>query len=288
MKKILLTGGGGFFASRFAEYYKDKYEIYPIRREELDITDENKVIQSLELYKPDYVIHTAAIADTGRCEKNPELSYSINVTGSINVAKGCALTNSRMIYLSSEQIFNGNSESGPYSEIDIPNPNTVYGKHKLEAEEEVKKIHGDVSILRFTWLFGLPERNGKINANIVWNTVQAAMKREKIKVPAFEFRGMTYIYDLLEKFESILKLPADTYHTGSENNLSTYEVSKLILAEMGLGEKANDIIEKDTERYKVSPRDLRITNEKLSNMGIEFLTTEEGIRKCIKDFGFKF
>lgn len=287
MDKILITGGKGFFASRFNEHYKHKYDIVSLSKEELNITEENKVISKIKEVNPKFIIHTAAIADTQVCEKNPDYSFEINVTGSKNIAKASDLVNAKLIHISSEQIYNGNLEEGPYSETTIAVPDTVYGKQKLLGEQEVSKITDEAWILRFTWLFGFPEKCGKVNANIMWNITRALLKGESIKVPAYEYRGMTYIYDLLENFNKIFDIPFGIYNTGSENNLSTYEVAKIILEEMNLSHKIEDILIKDEERFKERKRDLRISNLKFKNNGIMFLQTEEAVKKCIKDFGFR-
>lgn len=284
MKKILITGSTGFLASRFINKFNKKYNIIPITRNDLDINNENAVITLLTNHNADYVIHTAAIADTGICENDPDLSFQVNVKASLNVAKGCKISNSKLIYLSSEQVYNGNIECGPYSETCIPAPNTVYGKHKLEAEKEIQNILNDVVILRLTWLFGLPERNRKVNSNIIWNVVKAALKNDPLKLPMHEFRGMTYVYDILDAFPQILDLPSGIYNTGSENNLSTYDAACLILKKMGLEHKIPELLIKDTEKYKDNPRDLRISNAKLRNHSIIIGDTSEGIERCINDF----
>lgn len=284
MEKILITGSNGFLASRFINHFKNKYNIIPINRNDLDITKEADVVSTLTKHNADYVIHTAAIADTGLCENNPDLSFEVNVKASLNIAKGCKISNSKLIYLSSEQIYNGNVEAGPYSETCTPLPNTVYGKHKLQAEKEIQNILNDAVILRLTWLFGVPEKNRKTNSNILWNVVKNVLKNEPLKLPIYEFRGMTYIYDILDAFPHILTLPDGIYHTGSENNLSTYDTASLILKEMGLEHKIPQLLIKDTEKYKEIPRDIRIKNTKLKNNNIIIGNTSEGIKKCIKDF----
>ena len=286
MKKILVTGAGGFFASRFCEYYKDTYKIIPLKRNDLDIRDENKVIELIKEANPDYVLHTAAIADTGKCEEDKQSSFDINVKGSINIAKSCSICNAKMIHLSTEQIFNGNSEAGPYSEETIPQPNTTYGKHKLQAENEINNILEEAWILRLTWLFGFPERFGRVNPNIVWNVLSAALRNKKIRIPSNEYRGMTYVYNLLNNIPKILELPYGVYHSGSENNLSTYNIAEIVVDELGLSYRVDDIIERDEEKFKDSPRDLRISNRKLRSFGVEFSSTEEGISQCVKEFGY--
>lgn len=287
MKKILLTGANGFFASRFSEFYKNEYEIIALGRQELDITVESQVISSFEQHKPEYVIHTAAIADTAKCESNPEMSHKVNVEGSINIAKGCAYIGTKLVYLSTEQIFNGNIESGPYGEETKPVPNTTYGKHKLEAETKIMEITKDYWILRLTWLFGFPERNKRINASILWNTLRALLEDKVYKVPVYEYRGMTYVYELIENIPRILDIPYGIYHAGSENNETTYNIVKIIMEEMGLSDRMKQVIQKDEEKFKEQARDLRITNRKLKDHGIFFKETKDALCQCINDFNFK-
>jgi dTDP-4-dehydrorhamnose reductase len=234
------------------------------------------------------VLHTAALAATQDCEDNPEKAYDINVNGSIYIAEACRETEAKLFHFSTEQIFNGNKEKGPYNEDTVPCPSTVYGENKLEAENRIREILDNVWILRLTWLFGFPEKDSRVNPNILLNVLKALLKNEKTKFPANEYRGMTYVYDLISNFEKIFQIPWGTYHTGSENNLSTYDTACTVLNEMGLGSRKDEIIEKDTEKYKENPRDLRISNSKLRDYGISFMTTEEGIKKAIKDFNFRF
>lgn len=287
MDTLLVTGKNGFFASRFIEYYKDKYNIIALSHSDLDITDEKQTIAAILKYSPTYLVHSAALSDTGTCERNPEKSLEINVRGSINVARGCLAAKTKLIYLSSDQVYNGNTEPGPYNEECIAIPNTVYGNHKMQAENSVIGVIQNVVILRLTWLFSLPERHKKINSNIIWNIVKSAMKNEYIKFPACEYRGMTYIYDLLKNFDKILNLPSGIYNAGSENNLSTYEIAGVVLKEMGLNDRIEEILIKDVEKFKIQNRDLRISNNKLKNYNIYFKSTEEAVRNCVNDFSFK-
>lgn len=288
MEKILMTGGKGFFCTRLSNFYKDKYEILALGREELDIVDSDKVLRKFKEFKPDYVVHAAAIAVTDFCDKHPKVARKINVDGAVNVAKACKEVNAKLIFISSEQVFNGNVERGPYDENSIPNPNTVYGQNKLEAEELLKDIIDELWILRFTWQFGLPERGFKTSSNILWGTIESIIKGEKIKAPVNEYRGMTYVYEMIEQFDKVFSIPYGTYHVGSRNDLSRYDVVKLIIKEMGLEHRIDDILEADTEKYKDNPRDIRVNTEKISKYGITFGTTEEGIKRCLNEYKLKF
>jgi len=284
MEKILITGGNGFFATRLTKHYENKYEILAVDKDVVDITDEDKVIKVMKEFKPNYVIHTAAIAVTEFCNEHPEIAYDINVKGATNIAKACENVNAKMIFMSTEQVFNGNTEGGPYTENDVPVPDTEYGKNKLEAEGLLREILDELWVLRFTWMFGVPEKGLSINANILWDTTKSIIKGEKIKAPVNEYRGMTYVNEVIENFDKIFKIPYGTYHIGSMNDLNRYEVAELILKEMGIEHRQNELLEKDEKKYKDNKRDIRLNTEKIAKAGLAFVTTEEGIKNCIKDY----
>ena len=284
MKRVLLTGGNGFIGSRFRETQHHRFEILATGKNELNILNRCKVEDALIMFKPDYVIHAAAIALTDFCNENPDKCREINVTGAVNVAEACKKTGSKMIFLSTEQVFNGNSEPGPYNEEQTPVPDTIYGKNKLEAENLIKSILDDYLILRFTWMFGIPERNKPVVANIFWNTVESVLKGEQIKVPANEFRGLTYVNELMDQFDKIMDLPTGTYHVGSNNGKSRYDIVCHILNRMGLENRIEELIIKDKEKYKDHPRDARLDTSLIQSEGIVFSDTPEAVNRCIREY----
>ncbi|MGH4138737.1 SDR family oxidoreductase [Clostridium sp.] len=287
MKKILLTGGNGFFCTRFAHRYNNTYEILSASSSMLDITDETQVNETIKNFNPHYVIHAAAKASTQFCDKNPELAHKINVTGALNVAKACKQVHAKMIFLSTEQVFNGNVESGPYTEDSIPCPDTMYGKNKLEAEGLLKEILDELWVVRFTWLFGMPERNCSMSPNILWGTLTDIMQGKKSKVTNNEYRGLTYVHEVIDQFPMIFKIPYGTYHMGSHNSLSRYDICSLIFKEVGLEHRINELLEVDTEKYKDCPRDVRLCTDKIKSYGLKFSESTDGIKKCLNEFKIK-
>lgn len=284
MKKVLVTGCNGFLASRFNEYYKDKYDILALSHKELDITNENQVYDFFKNNNIDIVFHSAAISDTGRCQRENRLAQEINVGGTINIAKGCELNNSTLIFASSDQLYAGNEEEGPYKEDIILRPNNIYGNTKLEAEKEIKNRLEKYYNLRLTWMFSYAERNKRVNTNIITNILNAALKGEKISLATNEYRGISYVYEVIENIEKLMNIPFGDYNFGSENDVCTYDIGCSVLENLGLQNRIEDIIIKDTERFKNKKRDLRINNKKLRDNGIYFDNTGESISRFIKEF----
>ncbi len=282
-KKILITGAKGFFGTRFINRYQNEFEIAGLDVQQLDITDKAAVDATFAEFKPDYVIHAAAIAVTDFCNKHPDVAHKVNVQGAINVANACKANGSKLVFISTEQVFNGNEEAGPYSELDTPVPDTVYGQNKLEAEGELKSILDEMWILRFTWLFGLPERNTTINPNVVWNTLQALTNGEVMQERRNEFRGLTYVHELIEQFPKIFTIPYGTYHTGAHNPASRYDIAEHILSELGQKER---LPERLNANDAPKTRDVRLDTSKLADQGVVFTESKDAITKCLKEFHF--
>lgn len=284
MKKILLTGGKGFFGSRFVAQYRHTYDIVSTDVQDLNVLDPEGIDRAFTLIKPDIVIHAAAIALTGFCNENPEKCREINVTGALNIARAAEKFNSSMIFISSEQVFNGNEEPGPYKETDIPVPDTVYGKNKLEAEGELAKILEKLWVLRFTWMFGVPQKRLPVVQNIIWDSIKSLMSGDKIYASPREFRGLTYVDEMVEQFDKVFELPYDTYHMGARNDLSRYDIIHHIFEEVGAGERIDELLIEDNSRYLERPRDVRLDTAKITSFGFSFSDSTEAVSRCIKDY----
>ncbi|NWJ62860.1 NAD(P)-dependent oxidoreductase [Vibrio parahaemolyticus] len=282
-KKILITGARGFFGTRFINRYHNEFDILGLDVEQLDITNKSAVDTTFAEFKPDFVIHAAAIAVTDFCNQHPDIAHKVNVQGAINVASACKANGSKLVFISTEQVFNGNIEAGPYSEQDTPVPDTVYGQNKLEAEGELRSILEDMWILRFTWLFGLPERNTTINPNVVWNAMQALTNGEVMQERRNEFRGLTYVHELIEQFPTIFTIPYGTYHTGANNPVSRYEVAEHILTELEQQSRLDHLLQANDAP---KTRDVRLNTNKLAGQGVVFTESKAAITKCLQEFHY--
>lgn len=134
-KKILITGSSGFLGSRLAYYYRNKYDLLLPTHNELNVSREDMVKAYLEEQRPEVVIHCAALSHTGYCEQHPEESHRTNVQGTVRMAKACKQTGAKLIFMSSDQVYNGTPLRGALKEEVALQPVNVYGRHKLEAEQ---------------------------------------------------------------------------------------------------------------------------------------------------------
>ena len=137
---ILLTGGSGLFGTIFLKKNKKiKKNIHSPSSSVLDITNKKNTTLYLKKYKPKLIIHAAALVGIKYCEKNKLLCKKINVDGTKNVVLYAKKNNVRLIYISTDYVFDG--RKGNYSENDLPNPQSIYGKSKLSAEKIVKLLN---------------------------------------------------------------------------------------------------------------------------------------------------
>lgn len=287
MSRILITGDRGFFGARFHAMYDHVHTILGIDVDDVDIVDADAVKRTVAGFRPELVIHAAAITSTEFSNAHPELTRRINVDGAVNVAQAAESVGARMIFFSTEQVFNGNPGPGPFTESHDPVPNTMYGQTKLEAEARIRDVIEQLWILRFTWLFGLPERAMPVNPNILWNTVQIALSGVRTPVATREYRGHTYGYDMIDAVLRVPEIPGGTYHIGSRNDLDRYDITCHILREMGLADRVDSLVEPDTQKYSAAPRDVRLDTSRIGALGIAFEESREALSRALSEFSLR-
>ena len=129
------------------------HEVFIADLPEVDITDGRSIGQAVAAFRPDVVIHCAAMTQVDACETDPDTAYRINALGSAYVAQAAARQGARMIAISTDYVFDGLSDR-PYHEFDCPAPKTVYGASKRAGEQAVQAHCPDHTIVRIAWLYG--------------------------------------------------------------------------------------------------------------------------------------
>ena len=286
MKKIVITGGSGFIGTRFYQMYKHAFDIKALGSKDLDVTDKDAVDAYMDQEKPDYVFHFAGIPNQQFCMEHPDKAYAVNVSGALYMAEACQRVGAKMVFASTEQLFNGSKEPGPYTEESTPVPDTVYGQNKWEVEQKLPDILDEYWIVRFTWMFGLPEKDCAGGSNILMDTLKAVLHKQVVKASEYEFRGMTDVDELCKNLVKLLDLPYDTYNMGSTNNNGRYEIVRFIMEEIGIPkERIQELLVADNSKFNENHyRELRLDNTKAKNAGMVFTDTKEAIHNCLKRF----
>ncbi|MDD6733189.1 MAG: dTDP-4-dehydrorhamnose reductase [Lachnospiraceae bacterium] len=232
----------------------------------LDITDEDKVFEVMEAQKPDVVIHCAAwtAVDLAEEEDKQKLVYAVNVTGTKNIANACKKTGSKMIYLSTDYVFNGQGDKPWEADCKDYAPLSVYGKTKLEGELFVSSILERYFIVRIAWVFGL---NGK---NFIKTMLNVGKKYDTVRVVCDQIGTPTYTLDLsVLLIDMALTEKYGYYHATNEGGyISWYDFTCEIFRQAGLDTKVIPVTTKEYGLSKAArPFNSRLDKSKLTKNG---------------------
>lgn len=275
MQKLLVTGAGGFVGARVCQQWCGQFELVTPPRGFLAAADETTLRQFVETHRPDLILHTAALSDTGYCAAHPEESYRANVLVPEWLAKAAQDTGAKLVAFSSDQVYAGVTLPGPLPETLELHPANIYGRHKLEMEQRVLAHCPDAVLLRATWMYDLPGYQLPIRGNLPLNLWKAALHGETVKFSSRDFRGVSYVREVVDNLLPAFALPGGAYNFGSGNDCNMVETARQFAEILGISVK---IEEADW------PRNLVMDGAKLRSHGIAFASTQDALRRCLHDY----
>lgn len=254
--KVLVTGATGQLGwDVMKELEKRGIDCRGTGSKDLDITDRDAVMQYIEMYRTDAVIHCAAYTAVDKAEDEPELCRKVNLDGTSYIAEACKMVDAKMIYISTDYVF-GDDGDQPHEVDDPPHPLNVYGQTKWEGEEAVRRILQKYFIVRISWVFG---EHGN---NFVKTMLHLGKTRKEISVVADQFGAPTYTADLAPLLcDMILTEKYGTYHACNSGCCSWAEFAEEIFKEAKMDVK---VISIRSEEYPVKAK--RPKNSRLSKM----------------------
>ena len=246
--KIFVIGAKGLLGSNIVKANDKKYSFFEGYNQALgnskksdsikvDITKFEDCEKILKI-DPDIIIHTAAITDVDYCEQNKKKAYSVHVLGTQNLCKIAKKLNCKIIYISTDFVFSGNCINN--KEDDVPKPLNYFGKTKLEAENEIKKLDNHL-ILRTNVLYGFETSNSiKSRSNytksmnfVLW-VLSKLNKNEQIRIVNDQFSNPTLVDNLVNIiYDCIEKNLTGIYHATDLNCINRYEFTKKIAKVFG-------------------------------------------------------
>jgi dTDP-4-dehydrorhamnose reductase len=230
-RRLLVTGASGLLGNKIVELTKNDYTVIPTHKTkplnsnslELDATDAPKVLNLLGKLKPNAVIHTASETNVDKCETEKEQAWKINVEGTRNIANACRKVNAKLVYISTDYVFDG--EKGLYNEEDKPNPVNYYGLTKLEGERQVIEHSENYAVLRTSVLYGWhPWKQ-----NFATWVINQLKQEKEINVVDDHYNTPTLADNLSEiAIEVAEKDRRGLYHASGRERISRYEFAKQI------------------------------------------------------------
>ena len=261
----------------------------------LDITNSSAVDKALSDLAPDVIIHCAAwtAVDLAEDEDKQELVYKVNVVGTQNLATVAKKLNSKMVYISTDYVFNGQGEAPWTADCKDYAPLNVYGKTKLEGELAVAETLDKYFIVRIAWVFG---QNGK---NFIKTMLNVGKTRNKLTVVCDQIGTPTYTYDLARLLADMIETEKyGYYHATNEGGyISWYDFTREIFRQataLGHTEYSEDRLEVlpvTTAEYGVSkaarPFNSRLDKSKLVENGFEPLPTwQDALHRYLTELEF--
>jgi len=296
--KILLTGGLGFIGKRFIRKFGDNYKIIVFARkekiedsiedssfknvifEEGDIED-NAIIDAISKHKPDVVVHLAALTGLKKCSEDPEKTFKINVYGTHNVITSCIKTNSRLIFISSREVY-GETVKNESVEDDVLKPKNIYGLTKLIGENLVR-IAGDVHNLDYT-IFRITNAYGPEGDNYgAQIMIKNAINEKKIIILGGNQKlNFIYVDDIAEALANNLdnkESSRQTFNLGSTDTLSIEEFVNKIRETLDFSVVVEYHSMRISETINFNPS---LNKTKNILKFVSKTTIDEGIKKTIK------
>ena len=269
--KIIVTGNKGQLGRELTEMLSPEYDVTGFDIDDLDIRDRDGVIRFAKTENPSVIIHTAAYTGVDACESDVETATSVNEGGTENVALACRIVGARMIYYSTDYVFNG-EKSSAYTEIDPVNPKTVYGLTKLAGEDKVKEIVEDHLIFRIGWVYGKHGYNF-VKTMAKLGRQQIARKSqgdpfEPLKIVDDQTGNPTWTVDIVRQTLSIMhKNHTGVFHATSEGETTWHGLARAIFEDLGMPVEATPCKTADFPRPAPRPAMSSLENRRLKATG---------------------
>jgi dTDP-4-dehydrorhamnose reductase len=244
---------------------------------ELDITDRAAIGAAIADFAPDVVIHTAAWTDVDGCARDPERAYRVNALGTQNVALACAACDAAMVYISTNEVFDGTA-SEPYREWDPPHPINPYARSKAAGEWFVRYLLTRFYIARTAWLYAPGGRN------FPHRIIQLADECGTLRVVTDEVSNPTYALDLAAAIATLIGTDAyGVYHLTNAGYCPRYDFAREILRVSGRGDiPVEPITLAEWQRASTPPRFAPLANTAAAAVGIRLRAWEAALQAFLQ------
>lgn len=274
--RIMIIGATGLLGKPLMQQWKG-VELIGTGSRDLDIRDGVHVHEFVERKRPDWIVLAAAYTDVDGCEKNPELAFAVNRDGAINVAKAASAVGAKLLFLSSDYVFDGRSTT-PYEADHQRNPQSVYGRSKAEAELSLLAIMPDCCIVRTSWLFGV---GGKCFPDTI---LKLAATRSVLDVVDDQRGCPTYTVDLSRAIAALCRKDAHgIVHASNAGSCTWFDFAREIVAGAGLKTEVRPVSSEQMARPAPRPAYSVLSATSLHNYGIEMIEWNDALHRYLDE-----
>lgn len=280
MQKIWVCGSRGQIGQAVNDVVdKLEFEMLDTDLDDLDVTDTDEVLRFGEMNRPDIIINCSGMTDIEACEENPSMAYKVNALGARNLAIVASKMQAKMVQLSTDDVFDGKS-TAPYTEFDLTNPVTIYGKSKLAGENYVKEFTSKHFIVRSTWVYGK-------GSNFITNFLQRAEAGGEIAVASDQFGSPTSANELARFLLHLVHTSEyGTYHATNRGICSRYAFAEEILKMTGKQVTLQPVPTLMDELSKVRPAYAVLDNFIMSMVPVyDFPQWQDSLREYLTERG---
>lgn len=280
MQKIWVCGSRGQIGQAVNDVVdKLEFEMLDTDMDDLDVTDTDEVLRFGEMNRPDIIINCSGMTDIEACEENPSMAYKVNALGARNLAIVASKMQAKMVQLSTDDVFDGKS-TAPYTEFDVTNPVTVYGKSKLAGENYVKEFTSKHFIVRSTWVYGK-------GSNFITNFLQRVEEGGEIAVASDQFGSPTSANELARFLLHLVHTSEyGTYHATNRGICSRYAFAEEILKMTGKQVTLQPVPTGMDELSKVRPAYAVLDNFIMSMVPVyDFPQWQDSLREYLTERG---
>lgn len=225
--RVTLFGASGLLGQDLVQELKTE-QLTALSSQDADLRDRARVREVIRDSRPDWILLSAAYTDVDGCESNRDLAFAVNCDGAVNVAEAAREAGSRLMFLSTDYVFDGSKRS-PYQTSDARKPTSVYGESKACAEERLLEIVPEACIARTSWLFG---HGGKCFPATI---LKLASTRPEISVVNDQRGSPTFTRDLASALVQLCRVSArGIVHVTNTGDCTWYEFATEIVRESGL------------------------------------------------------
>ena len=244
--------------------------------QDADIRDAKRVRQVMQETRPEWTVVAAAYTDVDGCEGNPELAFAVNRDGAVNVATAAKAVGARLLFLSSDYVFDGN-KSSPYETGDARNPQSVYGRTKAEAELKLLELIPECCIIRTSWLFGM---GGKCFPDTI---LKLAASRSSLDVVNDQRGCPTYAIDLARVIMQLCRTNASgLVHVTNADECTWFEFAEEIIRSAGLATTVRPVSSRQMARPAPRPAYSVLSPASLRARGIEMPSWRDALRRYLE------